>query len=179
MRRKSALRHAFGYVAQPAAHHLIPMCMHLLAKRDAASAGRGEARCDCSGPNLHNRKGPHAPVWPSYGGASVVYRTACGTGTAQLTKRPIEISHGCAHLLLATTAVECSCLAAVCLHAKHSAGTLSRNALRACTRGEGGARALPSCGRSKGGSKAVIDAFAVGPCERDRWLFPAAPRRAS
>ena len=74
----------------------------------------------------------HEPVWHSY--ASVVYRTACGTGTAQLTKRPIEISHGGAHRLLATTAVACSCLARACLHAK----ALRQTALCACTRGRAG-----------------------------------------
>ncbi len=45
--------------------------------------------------------------------------------------------------------------------------------------GEGGTRAIPSCGRSKGGSEAAIVVSAVGPCEREWCVFPAAPCRAA
>ena len=59
MRRTSALRHAFEYVAQPAAHHLIPLCMACACWQSETQALPTVATrvAIASGPNRRNQKG--------------------------------------------------------------------------------------------------------------------------
>jgi hypothetical protein len=53
-----------------------------------------------------------APLW--YAGQGAAHGTA--------DKAADELSHACAHRLLATSAVSCQCPARACLHAKHYVG---------------------------------------------------------
>ena len=115
----------------------------------------------------------HEPVWHSHGGASVVHRTACGT----------LHSLRCGRRNLARVRAPVACNSRRC--GPVSGGSMPAHRSTQPARvarmhiGKGGARAIPACGRSKGGSEAAVVAFAVGPCEVERCVFPAAPRRAS